>query len=127
FRGNEERTSTLIATTADAAAADGQGRIVVFANYAAAVLHNGLGRHQRALECADRVFQGDTLGYQTLALPELAEAASRTGNHAALDEARAWISARASATPTAWARGIEARVEALASDGSIAEEFSPEP
>jgi DNA-binding CsgD family transcriptional regulator len=123
FRGNEERTSTLIATTADAAAADGQGRIVVFANYAAAVLHNSLGRHEHAFDCARRIFKGDVLGYQTLALPELAEAASRTGNQAALEEARAWISVRASTTPTAWARGIEARVEALASDGPIAEEL----
>ena len=52
FRGNEHGTSTLIATTADTAAAEGQGRIVAFASYAAAVLHNGLGRHDRALECA---------------------------------------------------------------------------
>jgi DNA-binding CsgD family transcriptional regulator len=124
FRGNEERTSTLIATTtADAAAADGPRRMVVFANYAAAVLHNGLGRHERALECAGRVFQRDVLPYQTLALPELAEAASRTGNGAALEEARVWMSARASATPTAWARGIDARVQALASDGTVAEAF----
>jgi DNA-binding CsgD family transcriptional regulator len=122
LRGNEERTSTLIATAADVAAAGG-GRIVVFANHAAAVLHNGLGRHERAFDCARRVFEGDVLGYQTLALPELAEAASRTGSRAALEEARAWISARASTTPTAWARGIEARVEALASDGPIAEEL----
>ena len=122
LRGNEERTSTLIATAADAAAAGG-GRIVVFANHAAAVLHNGLGRHERAFDCARRVFEEDVLGYQTLALPELAEAASRTGSRAALEEARAWISARASTTPTAWARGIEARVEALASDGPMAEEL----
>jgi DNA-binding CsgD family transcriptional regulator/tetratricopeptide (TPR) repeat protein len=122
LRGNEERTSTLIATAADAAAAGG-ARIVVFANHAAAVLHNGLGRHERAFDCARRSFEGDVLGYQTLALPELAEAASRTGSRAALEEARGWISARASTTPTAWARGIEARVGALASDGPIAEDL----
>src|SRR5207302_138577 len=118
LRGNEERTSTLIATAADTAAAGG-GRVVVFANHAAAVLHNGLGRHERAFDCARRVFEEDVLGYQTLALPELAEAASRTGSRAALEEARAWISARASTTPTAWAPGIEARVESLASDGPL--------
>jgi DNA-binding CsgD family transcriptional regulator len=121
FRGNQEQIATLMATSADAARADGPRRIVVFANYAAAVLHNGLGRHDRALECARRVFQGDVVGYQTLALPELAEAASRTGNRAALEEARAWMSARASATPNAWARGIDARVRALASAGAVAE------
>ena len=117
FRGNDQRTSALVATIADTAAAQGQGRIVTFASFAAAVLHNGLGRHDRALECARRVFQGDVLGYQTLALPELAEAASRTGDGAVLEEAHAWMSARARATPTAWARGIDARVRALASEG----------
>ena len=121
FRGNEHGTSTLIATMADRAASEGQGRIVAFASYAAAVLHNGLGRHDHALECARRVFQGDVLGYQTLALPELAEAASRTGNRAVLDEASAWMSARARATPTAWACGIDARVRALTSDGATAD------
>jgi ATP/maltotriose-dependent transcriptional regulator MalT len=121
FRGNEHGTSTLIATTADRAASEGQGRIVAFASYAAAVLHNGLGRHDHALECARRIFQGDVLGYQTLALPELAEAASRTGNRAVLDEASAWMSARARATPTAWACGIDARVRALTSEGATAD------
>jgi DNA-binding CsgD family transcriptional regulator len=120
-RGNEQRASALIATIADTAAAHGQGRIVIFASFAAAVLHNGLGRHDRALESARRVLHGDVLGYQTLALPELAEAASRTGDGAVLKEAHAWMSARARVTPTAWARGIDARVRALASDGAAAE------
>ena len=121
FRGNAERTSTLIATTAHPLATDCRGRVLAFANYAAAVLHNGLGHHERALECVRRVFEGDVLGYQPLAVPELAEAASRTGNRAALEEACAWMSARARVTPTAWACGIDARVQALASNGAVAE------
>jgi len=123
FRGNAQRTSTLVETTA---ATSGQGRAAVFASYAAAVLHNGLGRHERALECARRVFETDVLGYQTLALPELAEAASRTNNRAVLDEAFGWVSARARATPTAWALGIEARVRALTDVGPPAEVFHRE-
>jgi ATP/maltotriose-dependent transcriptional regulator MalT len=121
FRGDEAQTSTLIATTADDAAADGQHRIVTLANYAAAVLYNGLGRHARALECARRVFQRDVLGYQTLAAPELAEAASRCGDNDVLAEIRAWVSERARATPTDWALGMDTRVQALASAGSVAE------
>jgi DNA-binding CsgD family transcriptional regulator len=121
FRGDEARTSALIVTTTDAAAAQGQGRIVTFADYAAAVLYNGLGHHARALESARRVFQRDVLGYQTLAAPELAEAASRSGDNDALAEIRAWVSDRARATPTDWALGIDARVQALASGGSVAE------
>jgi DNA-binding CsgD family transcriptional regulator len=121
FRGDEARTSALIAATADAAAAQGQSRIVTLADYAAAVLYNGLGHHARALEFARRVFQRDVLGYQTLAAPELAEAASRSGDHDLLAEIRSWVSERARATPTDWALGMDARVEALASTGSAAE------
>jgi DNA-binding CsgD family transcriptional regulator len=121
FRGDEARTSGLIATTADAAAAQGQRRIVTLADYAAAVLYNSLGHHQRALECARRVFQRDVLGYQTLAAPELAEAASRCGDNDVLAEIRAWVSARARATPTDWALGMDMRIQALASSGSVAE------
>jgi DNA-binding CsgD family transcriptional regulator len=122
FRGDEARTSPLIVTTADAAAAQGERRTGTLADYAAAVLHNGLGHHERALECARRVFERDVLGYQTLAAPELAEAASRSGDNDALEEIRAWVSERARATPTDWALGINARVQALASAGSVAEE-----
>ena len=121
FRGDEARTSTLITTTADAAAAQGQRRIVTLADYAGAVLHNGLGDHARALECARRVFEREVLGFQTLAAPELAEAASRTGDIDALAQIRAWVTARARATPTDWALGMDARIQALASVGSIAE------
>src|SRR6202158_2791887 len=86
YRGDEASTSALIATIVGAASAQGQGRIVTFASYAAAVLYNGLGDHARALECARRVFERDVLGYQTLAAPELAEAASRSGDNHALAE-----------------------------------------
>jgi DNA-binding CsgD family transcriptional regulator len=121
FRGDEARTSNLIATTAEAAAAQGQYRIITHGDYAAAVLYNGVGHHARALECARRVFQRDVLGYQTLAAPELAEAASRCGAADALAEIGAWVSARARATPTDWALGIDARVRALASEGPAAQ------
>ena len=121
FRGDKTETSAFLATTADDAAANGQCRVVTFANYAAAVLYNGFGDHTRALESAHRVFERDVLGYQTLAAPEVAEAASRTGDQDALAEIRAWVSARARATPTDWALGIDARVRALASEGSVAE------
>ncbi len=121
FRGNEASTSAQIATIVGAASAQGQGRIVTLADYAAAVLHNGLGDHARALECARRVFERDVLGYQSLAAPELAEAASRCGEDDLLAEIRAWVSERAGATPTDWAMGVDALVQGLASAGIAAE------
>jgi DNA-binding NarL/FixJ family response regulator len=54
-------------------------------------------------------------------VPELAEAASRTGDTALVEAALEWLSERARVTPTDWALGIEARVRALLSGGEVAE------
>ena len=56
-----------------------------------------------------------------LVIPELVEAASRTGNVELLAAARDWMALRAKATPTPWALGIDARIGALLADGDAAE------
>jgi ATP/maltotriose-dependent transcriptional regulator MalT len=92
----------------------GEGRIVSFAAYALALLNNGLARHDIALQAAREVFDRDVVaGYQTMAVAELAEAASRTGDVGLVKAALDRMSERALATPTAWALGIEARLSAL--------------
>jgi DNA-binding CsgD family transcriptional regulator len=92
----------------------GEGRIVNFAGYALALLNNGLGRHDLALQAARDVFDRDVVaGYQMMVISELAEAASRTGNTDLGVAALQRMSARAQATPTDWALGIEARLQAL--------------
>jgi DNA-binding CsgD family transcriptional regulator len=103
----------MIAATIETATKDGQGRIIAFAHYIGAVLYNGLGRHADALNCARQVVEWDALGYRTLVAAELAEAASREGDTALLSETTAWVRSRAAATPTEWALGISARVQAL--------------
>ena len=113
FRGDAARALPVIRSTIETATRDGQGRIVAFAHYVAAVLYNGLGRHADALDCARRVIEWDSLGYQTLATSELAEAASRECDTVLLADITARVRARAAATPTAWALGISARVQAL--------------
>jgi DNA-binding CsgD family transcriptional regulator len=110
----------MIGSTIATATKDGQGRTVAFAHYVGAVLYNGLGRHAEALACARRVVEWDALGYQTLAAGELAEAASREGDSVVLADVSAWVRRRAAATPTEWALGIAARVQALDSDASDA-------
>ncbi len=122
FRGQEEAASELIAAAKDEASSLGQGRMVTFADYASAVLNNGLSRHDFARDAARRVFDRDVVGgYQILAIAELAEAASRTGDTALVAEALARLSERARVTPTDWAVGIEARLQALLSDGAEAD------
>ncbi|HKB30437.1 MAG TPA: LuxR C-terminal-related transcriptional regulator, partial [Streptosporangiaceae bacterium] len=59
-------------------------------------------------------------GYGPFAVPELAEAASRTGDVALVRAALQWLSERTRVTPTDWALGTEARVRALLSDGDAA-------
>jgi DNA-binding CsgD family transcriptional regulator len=54
-------------------------------------------------------------------MPELAEAASRTGDLATLRSVLDWMSERTPVTRSDWALGIDARLRALLSDGGVAE------
>ena len=121
WRGQETRAAELIKVTVQEATARGQGRLVSFADYASAVIYNGLGRHDAARDAARRVFERDPLGFGPFVVPELAEAASRTGDTALVRATLAWLSERTQVTPAEWARGIEARVRALLSDGGAAD------
>lgn len=122
LRGREREAFELIAAARDQAGAVGQGRIVTFADYANAVLCNGLGRYDAARDAALRVFERDVVGgYQMLATAELAEAASRTGDRVLIEAALERMSERARTTPTDWALGIEARLRALLDDEGRAE------
>jgi DNA-binding CsgD family transcriptional regulator len=121
WRGREAPASELIEATSGAATARGVGRMVSFADYASSVLYNGLGRHDIARDAVWRAFERDELGYGPYVVPELAEAASRTGDVELVRVALQWLSDRTRAAPTEWALGIEARVRALLSQDDAAE------
>ena len=110
WRGREAQAGELIEATVREATARGLGGLVNLATYASAVLCNGLGRHDAARDSAWRVFEHDQLGYGPFVVPELAEAASRTGDVALVRAAFEWLSERTRVTPTEWALGVEARV-----------------
>ncbi|WP_249027222.1 helix-turn-helix transcriptional regulator [Amycolatopsis lexingtonensis] len=116
LRGRDADAAAVITAAAAEAAARGQGRVGRFADYANAVLGNGLGRHDTARDAARRVFEQNTIGHQALATAELAEAASRTGDGDLVTAALARMSDRARATPTTWNRALAARLRALAGD-----------
>ena len=61
------------------------------------------------------------MGYGSHVVPELAEAAARTGDLKLLQTVQEWLSERARVTPTDWLLGIEARARALLSAGDLAE------
>jgi DNA-binding CsgD family transcriptional regulator len=120
WRGQRTRASELIEATLRESTARGVSMVDV-AMYATAVLNNGLGRRDAARDAAWRVFELDPLGAGPFVVPELAEAASRTGDVALAKAALEWVSERARVTPTDWALGIEARVRALLSQGDVAD------
>src|SRR5260370_10578999 len=62
WRGREGPATELIEATVQEAAARGQGRLVSLADYASAVLGNGLRRYDAARDAASRAFQPDPGG-----------------------------------------------------------------
>jgi DNA-binding CsgD family transcriptional regulator len=121
WRGQETYAAELIEAIGREGTARDSGTLINFADYASAVLYNGLGRHDAARGAARRAFERDPMGYGPFVVPELAEAASRTGDRALVRAALEWLSERTRVTPTEWALGIEARVRALLSEGGEAE------
>ncbi|HVQ98848.1 MAG TPA: LuxR C-terminal-related transcriptional regulator, partial [Mycobacterium sp.] len=117
WRGQQTHASELIETTLR----EPTTTMADVAIYASAVLDNGLGRHDAALDAARRVFELDPLGAGPFVVPELAEAASRTGDVALVKSALEWLSERTRVTPTDWALGVQALVRALLSEGDAAE------
>jgi DNA-binding CsgD family transcriptional regulator len=123
WRGEESRASELIDATWRKATARGLGRLINFADCARSVLYNGLGRHDLARDAARRAFERDQLGFGPFVVPELAEAASRTGDVALVQAAHEWLSERTRVNASDWSLGIEARVRALLSEGNAADDL----
>jgi DNA-binding CsgD family transcriptional regulator len=121
WRGREREAAELIEATVQMATARGLGLMVDWADCASAVLYNGLGRHDAARDAAWRAFERHHVGYGAYVVPELAEAAARTGDVTLVQAALQWMGERTRAMPTAWALGIEARIRALLSPGDAAD------
>ena len=119
WRGQEAEASELIDAVSQEATAGGW----TSDSYATAVLNNGLGRHAAARDAAWRVFERDPFGATPWFAPELAEAASRTGDMELVRAALEWLSERTRVTPTEWVLGIDARVRALLSEGDVADDL----
>jgi DNA-binding CsgD family transcriptional regulator len=122
MEGNEAEASPLIAATIDQATVQGQGLAVRVAQWAAAVLYNGLGHFGEAAAAARAVTANDIDPYpQMWALPELVEAAARTGQNDVARDALDRLAELTWPAGTDWALGTQARSRALLSDGQIAD------
>src|SRR4051812_10548716 len=122
LRGRETEARTLIDATIREATAGGEGLAVQYAQWTTAVLYNGLGRYEDALAAAQQASDvTPELFIAVWALPELIEAAVRSGNADVAPAALERLVASAEAGATDWGLGIAARARALLSEGEAAE------
>ena len=123
WRGQEAEALDLLEASIKDVIARGEGRAIGVAEYATAVLYNGLGRYETALAAAQRACQYDDLGFFGWSLTELIEAAARSGDHEAGAQALGTLAERTRASGTDWALGVEAYSRALLSHGQAADDL----
>ena len=126
-QGRQAEVSALIEATAGDVALRGEGIAMSVAEWANALLHNGLGRYREAMRAAQRALYYQEYpgmrypGIANWAAAELVEASARSGmTETAADTCR-WIAEMTSASGTSWALGVEARSRALVTEGHGAE------
>jgi DNA-binding NarL/FixJ family response regulator len=120
LRGQRD-ASPLIESTIRDAGTGGQGLSVQWAEWASAILFNGLGLYDRALASAQRAADGPPHHVSPWALTELIEAAVRTARPDVADGALERVMAATGPSTTDWGRGMRARCRALLSKGESAE------
>ena len=127
LRGRQAEATPLIEGTITEGTAAGQGVAVAYAHWVAATLANGLGRYADALAEARQASEDTaTLHMSMWALPELIEAAARTGDTGIAGDALTRLAKFTQAGGTDFGLGIEARSRALLSDGETAENLYQE-
>jgi ATP/maltotriose-dependent transcriptional regulator MalT len=122
FRGREAEASALINVEVNNASAAGQGVGIQVCQWISGVLYNGLGRYEQALPGAQRASEeAPELFLSTWALPELIEAATRTGKTQLAGDALERLAEATSIGDNDWGLGVLARSRALLSEGEDAE------
>jgi DNA-binding CsgD family transcriptional regulator len=121
WRGREGEAVEQINASLEDATARGEGRVLALAGYAKAVLYNGLGRYEAAIDGAKRGGEDDDQCYVGWSLAELVEAEARSGRPERATTALNRLERRAHAAGTDWALGVLARSRALVSEGETAD------
>ena len=124
FRGSEAKAVELIRTLKQAAE-QGRGLGATVADWTASMLYNGLGRHEEALDAARRASSAGAsaqdFASSIWSLPELVEAATRCGQPSLARDAFERLKATTQPAGTGFGLGVEARSQALVSEGEEAE------
>lgn len=122
FQGRPGEASTLIEDTTRDVMRRGEGVGLTIAEWAEAVLNNGIGNYEKAMIAAQRAAEHPAdIGVSAWAAVELIEAAVRSGATAAAADTLSRLTEMTSASRTDWALGVEARSRALLSAGEQAE------
>ena len=127
LQGRQATVSALIEVTAGDVAQRGEGIAMSVAEWANALLHNGLGRYPEAMRAAQQALYYQEYpdmhypGIANWAAAELVEASARSGMTETAAATYRWIAEMTSASGTSWALGVEARSRALVTEGNAAE------
>jgi DNA-binding CsgD family transcriptional regulator len=121
LRGSEPEVTALIAATVEGSAATGFGMGITAAQWAAAVLYNGLARYPEAMRAATSTADLTEPWITTWLLPELVEAAARSGEPEIARDALDRLIEATRPFGTDFATGLEARTRALVAEGADAE------
>ena len=122
WRGREAAATALIETVIGDVTSRGEGMGLTIVQYSTAVLFNGLGRYQEAMDAAEQgAAYPQELAFATWSLVELIEAAVRSGQVVPAADALDRLTSSTRASGTDWALGIEARSRALLEKGDGAE------
>jgi DNA-binding CsgD family transcriptional regulator len=112
WRGHEADACALVERTTEDAVGRGQGAEIGFAQYALAVLRNGLGDPRGAFEAACEACEQRASFVMALAHPELVEAAARSGEIGVAVDAIAKLAEAVEASGTELGAGLLARSRA---------------
>jgi DNA-binding CsgD family transcriptional regulator len=122
LRSGNAEAAALIAAAIDEANGRGEGLAIALAEWANAVMNNGLGHYEQAMQAAQRSSACPLeMVIPRWAAAELVEAAVRSGHPKVANDALHQLAETTTPAGTDWARGVEARSRALLADGETAE------
>jgi DNA-binding CsgD family transcriptional regulator len=126
WQGDELKATALIERSLPTARRRGEGLALASLDWATAVLYNGLGRYEAALAAAQQASEHPQELWSTQILPELIEAAVRSGQAARAADALDRLTETTRAAGTDWALGTEARSRALLAPNQAADDLHRE-
>ncbi len=122
YRGQAEEVERLAREVRVDGEARGEGYALSAANFAEAILYNGLGRYSEAVEVGRRELPyTHELSHAMRTLLELVEAATRTGDRELAEEAFVRLASVTTPLGNDWALGVLAMAEAQLREGDEAE------